>query len=76
MKRRKFKYVAISENDKEQYSTIKDMEKDIKNFGNTIVRCYTYKNVGEGNDSELTSEDYVRVYVNGKRIPKNQWCNY
>lgn len=57
----KYKYVAISENWKEMYCTKKAMLKDLKNWGNETVYCYSYKKVGERNDKDLTSEDLVMI---------------
>ena len=58
----KFRYVAISDGWKEAYSTKKQMLSDLKNWGSeATIYCYTYTYVGEGNDSDLTSEDIIYI---------------
>lgn len=65
---KKYKYYALSENASEQYYTKKEALKDLINFGNEEVRLYALNASNNYNRFEVTSEDLIGKFVNGKRV--------
>lgn len=66
-KAKKYKYFALSDYDSSYYKTKAEALKDLVNFGKDVeVRLYTLKNVDD--IDELTSEDELGHYINGKLI--------
>ena len=69
-KAKKYKYFALSDYDSSYYKTKAEALKDLVNFGKDVeVRLYTLKNVDD--IDELTSEDELGHYMNGKLIKES-----
>ena len=64
---RKFKYFAVSDNVSDKYYTKEQVRKDLHTFGDDEeVKVYTLANVED--EQELTSEDLLFIWKNGKII--------
>ena len=64
---KKYKYFAVSVSASEYYRTKKQALADVrKTWGDDIVRLYTLKY--EDDVQQLTSEDLIGFYQNGKKL--------
>lgn len=64
---KKYKYFAVSDNASDRYYTKKQAMDDLKKtWGDDVVRLYTLKY--EDDVQQLSSEDLIGVYQNGKKI--------
>ena len=68
MKKRKHKYFALSENANEEYYTKKEALKDLINFGNEEVTLYSLNNSNGYSRFEVSNEDIIGIYQNGKLL--------
>lgn len=71
----KKKYFAISSGATGEYKTKKEMLKDLKNFMGTDGKGHVFIYFGDNID-EITSEDNIGEYVDGKMVyikPKKKY---
>ena len=67
-----YKYFAITENDAEEYFSRKQALKDLVNFGkDEEVKLYSLNKDNNFDCQNVTSEDLIGIYKNGKLVKPN-----